>query len=197
MRGIYLLRSWLWLMGALALLMAGPASAATINVLGPTSFLVGSTGTYDVSIDLVPADGGLGAITLFEPVRGADGTTLPTIVSGLTNEVGNPNPAALEHSFNNTLMQAGWSGTPEFDVESGEYVVGQILLTGLAPGFVQFVSTGFVELENIAGDFIGEDVSEINFNLPGLIEVTVPEPSALVLLGASLAGLAFLRRRSV
>jgi hypothetical protein len=102
-----------------------------------------------------------------------------------------PTPRTLVNPFNPAL-------------DKRNFFLGELVFGSETPGAViRLVNEGdpaFDELLSIAG-VIGGDASApdaasgvIDFSQPGNIYTVVPEPGSMVLLGAALAGLAFLRR---
>jgi hypothetical protein len=187
-----------WIALFVALILAVPPTASAVTILlqpdGPTAFEVGQTLNVDVFMVLDASDQqvGIGAATLhlelgsaFVSVTDDNGAGSP-FPSHAVHVVPPPNDFIVFSQFGTTVM-------------SPEAMLGRIFITGVNPGSYDLVARRFASFPLFTApgtvlpnryDF-GSDES-----LP--ITVTaVPEAGTLVLLGASLAGLAFLRRWSV
>jgi hypothetical protein len=170
------------------------ASAVTIDLRpdGPTTIGVGETVNVDVFMMLDPADqaAGISAATLHleggaafvSVVESGAGSVFPTAA---VNFVPPPQDFIAFSQFGTT-----WAGS--------EGMLGTVAITGVTPGSYDLVARRFANFPLFTAP--GSTANRYDFASDESLPITVaavPEAGTLVLLGASLAGLAFLRRRSV
>jgi hypothetical protein len=168
------------------------ASAVTIDLrpAGPTTIGVGETLNVEVFMLLDSADqaAGISAATLhleggaaFVSVTDDDGAGSP-FPTHAVNVVPPPNDFVVFSQF----------GTI---VTSPEAMLGTLFITGVNPGSYDLVARRFGSFPLFTAP--GQTANRYDFASDEALTIRVPEAGTLVLLGASLAGLAFLRRWSV
>jgi hypothetical protein len=167
------------------------ASAVTIDLRpdGPTTIAVGETVNVDVYMLLDQADqaAGVSAATLHLELGSA-------YVSVVASGAGSVFPTAAV----NPVPLQDFIAFSEFGttVTSPEAMLGTVAITGVNLGSYDLVARRFASFPLFTAPGVTDNRYDFGSNEALLIEV-VPEAGTLVLLGASLAGLAFLRRRSV
>ncbi len=203
---------WIWFVLLAGLMLSLPqsnASAASISLRpqGPTTFEVGKTLVVDVYLLLDEADqvATIEAVTM----QLTGGMGLVSVACGLSPFApGNPcsttgsvfqHPPSIVNT--NTAVFPG----PDFIafalfgavVDTPEAFLASLTLTGAIEGSYDLValrsSPGPPIFSSPAGDNLFDLLSDESLRLTVGV---IPEPGTLVLLGASLAGLAFLRRRA-
>ena len=192
---------WIWfvlLAGLMLSLPRGDASAVSIDLRpqGPTTFEVGQTLDVDVYLLLDAADQAATIDAVTFQLTGGGG--LVTVTADTTGSVFNPHPPSVV----NVLV---FPAPPDFiavsqfgaAVASAEAFLFSLTLTGAVEGSYDLVALRappgppLITAPNVTDNRFGLSSDE---SLPITVGV-IPEPGTLVLLGASLAGLAFLRRR--
>ena len=187
------------LAGLMLSLPRSDASAASISLRpqGPTTFAIGQTLVVDVYVLLEEADrlANIDAVTM--QLTGGGG--LVTVTASTAGSVF-PHPPSIVNTATVFPAPPDFIAFAQFGglVTDAEGFLASLTLTGAVAG-----SYDLVALRSAPGQppLITSPGSAVNrydlFSDESLtITVTVvPEPGTLVLLGASLAGLAFLRRR--
>lgn len=191
---------WMWsllLTGLLVLsLPLSNASAVTIDLRpdGPTTIGVGETVNVDVFILLDPDDRGvgIGAVTLWLEL-GQDFVSVDPTVPDFPRAF--PSASVGKNPTLDVIAFSEFGAT----VTDPEALLGTLAITGVNPGSYDLVTRvlGPSPLFTAPGT---TTPNRWDGSLDHVVPITVaavPEAGTLVLLGASLAGLAFLRRRSV
>jgi len=193
--------------------LAGPASALSIQVSGPSEAEVGDTVTFTVSLDEATPTNGYELFASWDPtelgympVESAFGVTGNLFLFGSIPEFTTPTPAQLPAGPELARFSFLWLGAPQATTSLFELDFEVLAGAGVADG-VDF----FVELSNDLGEKLGGvsgpggdddgllviDMSggvEVNpgsvlFNYVGVPTGIVPEPTALTLVGFGLVGL--------
>jgi hypothetical protein len=179
----------------MVLMLAVPATASAVTLLlqpdGPTTFEVGQTLNVDVFMLLDASDQavGIGAATFH--LEGGQ-----AFVSVAASAAGSVFPTASV----SVVPTQDFIAFSEFGttVDTPEAMLGALAITGVNPGSYDLVGRRFASFPLFTAP--GNITNRYDFASDETLPITVtavPETGALVLLGASLAGLAFLRRRSV
>ena len=183
------------LAGVMLSLPVSNASAASIDLraLGATTFNLGESLDVDVYILLDESDRGVGvgSVTLHLEYGGG---VVSVVGSGagspFSTAVVNPIPPQEGNPNSDFIVFSQFGAT----VNSAEVFIGSLTLTGTTLGSYDLVARRFGSFPLISP--AGGGANRYDFTSDESLTVTiVPEPGTLVLLGASLAGLAFLRRR--
>ncbi len=191
--GTYRWIRFLLLAGLVLSLPLSNASAVTISLRPDrsTTILVGETVNVDVFMVLDAADQAVGIAAVTMHIEGGAG-----IVTNADNDgVGSPFPTHLVNLVpppNDFIVFSQFGAT----VNTGEAFLGQLKLTGATPGTYALLARRFGSFPLFTPPGAPPDNRyDFKSNESLTITVVIPEPGTLVLLGAGLAGLAFLRRR--
>ncbi len=180
------------LAGLMLSLPLSNASAVSISLRpdGPTTIDVGETVNVDVFMLLDESDRdslvGISAATLHLELGGG-------LVSVVPSNAGSGFPSANVNISppNNFIAFAQFGIT----LTDAEVKLGSLAITGVTPGSYDLVARRFANFPLFTSP-LDRNVNRYDFLTDESLTITiVPEPGTLVLLGASLAGLAFLRRR--
>ncbi len=188
--------SWIRFVLLAGLMLSLPlsnASAVSISLRpdGPTTIDIGWTVNVDVFIVLDAADQavGVGAITMHLASGGG-------LVSWVGDSTGSPFATRVLNTNTQFPAPQDFIVFSQFGttVSTGEAFLGRLTATGVELGSYALVAQRFGSFPLITAP--GGGPNRYDFTSDESLTVTiVPEPGTLVLLGASLAGLAFLRRR--
>ena len=172
-------------------LFAGSAQAAFFSLTpqGSSSIAVAGTVTFDATWTQEGGDANAGANDLNIVVSNS-------AVAGITSAdtVGNPfQLPALNITFGAGIPDEMLIGGADIfgAGKSGVVTLGSITLTGASLGSTDILSGAFTQWVD-TGAVVGVDNTA---TIMATVTV-VPEPTALVLMGLGIAGVAFLRRRS-
>jgi hypothetical protein len=178
-----------------ALMLAVPATASAVTLLlqpdGPTTFEVGQTLNVDVFMVLDASDQAVGISAAVFFLEG--GMAFVSVTSD--HGAGSPFPT---HSAR-LIPPQDFIAFSQFGatVTSPEALLGTIFITGVNPGSYDLVARRFGNFPLFTAP--GVTATRYDFASDETLPITVaavPEVGTLVLLGASLAGLAFRRSRS-
>ncbi len=193
---------WIWfvlLAGLMLSLPRGNASAASISLRpqGPTTFAVGETLVVDVYVMLDEADrlATIDAVTM--QLTGGGG--LVTVTASTTGSVF-PHPPSVVNTATVFPAPPDFIAFAQFGglVTTVEGFLASLMLTGVVEGSYDLVALRSAPGQPPLITSPGSAVNRYDLLSDETLRITVgviPEPGTLVLLGASLAGLAFLRRR--
>ncbi len=186
--------SWIRFVLLAGLMLSLPlsnASAVTISLRpdGPTTILVGETVNVDVFMELDGSDqaAGIAAATLHLELGGG-------LVSVVTSNAG----SVFATANVNVVLSQDFIAFAQFAsvVTAGEGKLGSLAITGETLGSYDLVARRFGSFPLFTEPGDPPVPNRYDFSSDESLTITiVPEPGTLVLLGASLAGLAFLRRR--
>ncbi len=188
------------LVGLMLSLPQSNASAVTIDLRpgGPTTFDIGATLDVDVFILLNSEDQAVGidAVTMqLEYGGGVVTVTGSGVGSPFSPMAVNPIPPQPGNPFSDQIAFSGSVPPLNPAVTTAEAFVGSLTLTGAMVGSYDLVARRFGSFPLFTSR-VDPSLNRYDFTSDESLRITiVPEPGTLVLLGASLAGLAFLRRR--
>ncbi len=191
--------SWIWIVllaGLMLSLPRGDASAVSIDLRpqGPTTFGVGETLNVDVYLLLDEADRAatIDAVTM----QFTGGGGLVAVTADTTGSVFNPHPPSVVNVLVSPhpadFIAVSQFGAPLASIEGFLF---SLTLTGAIAGSYDLVALRAAPGPPLMTSPSDATINRFDFSDESLTITIVPEPGTLVLLGASLAGLAFLRRR--
>ncbi len=188
--------SWIRLVLLAGLMLSLPlsnASAVTISLRpdGPTTIGIGETVNVDVFMELDEFDR--------DPLVGISAATLHLeLGGGLVSVVGSSAGSVFPSANVTVVPQRDFIAFAQFatTVFAADGKLGSLAITGVTPGSYDLVARRFANFPLFTAPGVAT-VNRYDFLSNESLTITiVPEPGTLVLLGASLAGLAFLRRRA-
>ncbi len=192
--------SWIRFVLLAGLMLSLPlsnASAVSISLRpdGPTTILVGGTVNVDVFMVLDAADMALGitAATLHLELGSA---FVSVVACGPTSF---PCGSVFTIANVNSVPPQDFIAFAQFGtiVNAAEGKLGTLAITGVNPGSYELNARRFASFPLFTPPGAPTDNRYDFLSNESLTVTVVPEPGTLVLLGAGLAGLAFLRRRLV
>ncbi len=184
------------LAGLMLSLPLSNASAVSISLRpdGPTTIDIGGTVNVDVYIVLDEADqiAGIGSVTMHIE-KGSAFVDVTASGVGCPFDTCTVNPNTGGNDFI-VFSQLGTGAAVPAGIFTEDIFLGTIGITGRELGTYDMLARRFGSFPLIASS--GQTANRYDFSTDESLTITiVPEPGTLVLLGASLAGLAFLRRR--